>query len=108
MHRRTPLPDDPPGTRYELDGTHIVDEDTFYCAIGEAVNGPGGYFGWNLDAFEDCTRGGFGATTPFTIVWNESATARTHLGRRTNRDDSSIFDIIMEICAQHRIEVLLR
>lgn len=66
LHRRAyrPRPDDPPGKRYELDGRYIVDEDSFYCAIGEAVNGPGGYFGWNLDALDDCMRGRFGATPP--------------------------------------------
>ena len=32
----------------------------FYREIGSAVNGPGGYFGRNLDALADCLRGGFG------------------------------------------------
>ncbi|MGO4649915.1 barstar family protein [Nocardia sp. 2YAB30] len=70
LRRRShpPRPDDPPGARYELDGRDIVDEDSFYCAIGEAVNGPGGYFGWNLDALDDCMCGGFCATPPFTIM----------------------------------------
>ncbi|WP_372346599.1 barstar family protein [Streptomyces sp. KL116D] len=53
-----------------LDGRHIVDRDTFCCAIGEAINGPGGYFGWNLDALDDCLCGGWGATTPFTLHWD--------------------------------------
>ncbi len=38
-------PDAPAGEVFTLDGRHIVDKDSFYCAIGEAVNGPGGYFG---------------------------------------------------------------
>jgi RNAse (barnase) inhibitor barstar len=58
----------------------VTDRPGFYCAIGEAVNGPGGYFGANLDALRDCLRGGFGATAPFHLVWHASTVARTSLG----------------------------
>jgi len=58
-----------------LDGRGVVDVDAFYCALGEAVNGPGGYFGWNLDALVDCLRGGWG-TPPAALRWQESAVAR--------------------------------
>jgi len=40
-----------------------------YCALGEAVNGPGGYYGANLDALADCLRGGFGPVPPFELTW---------------------------------------
>lgn len=40
-------------------------------SIGEAINGPGGYFGWNLDALHDCLRGGFGALTPGYLFAHE-------------------------------------
>ena len=70
-HARAEGPDRPPGGTYRLDGTHVTDIVSFYCALGEAVNGPGGYFGWNLDALADCLRGGFGATPPFTVVGPE-------------------------------------
>ncbi|MFD9242801.1 barstar family protein [Streptomyces sp. NPDC059556] len=42
---------------------------------GEAVNGPGGYFGWNLDALDDCFFGGWGAAPAFTLFWGSSAEA---------------------------------
>ncbi|MER7009230.1 barstar family protein [Dactylosporangium sp. NPDC000555] len=54
-------PDQPAGTTYDLDGRFVTDIEGFYCAIGEAINGPGGYFGWNLNALDDCLRGSFGA-----------------------------------------------
>ncbi|MFJ6571522.1 barstar family protein [Streptomyces sp. NPDC091292] len=82
-HRRTPhrrTPYRPPGPTYHLDGRHITDEKGFYCAIGEAVNGPGGYFGGNWGALTDCLRGGFGATRPFTLIWHDAEVARTCLG----------------------------
>jgi hypothetical protein len=36
-----------------LDGTQIKMLGDFWRAIGEAVNGPDGYFGKNPDAFPD-------------------------------------------------------
>ncbi|MCP2298911.1 Barstar (barnase inhibitor) [Nocardia amikacinitolerans] len=50
-----------------VDSGSIEDRAGFFCALGEAVNGPGGYFGFNLDALSDCLRGGFGAVPPFTL-----------------------------------------
>lgn len=52
----------------------------FYCAVGEAVNGPGGYFGRSLQSFDDCLFGGFGLEFPYTIVWRDSARSRAALG----------------------------
>ncbi len=64
------------GAAGPLDGRDLVDVDAVYCALGEAVNGPGGYYGWNLDALADCLRGGFGAVPPFTVEWRDSEVAR--------------------------------
>jgi RNAse (barnase) inhibitor barstar len=79
VHRRAGLADRPAGATYHLDGRYVTEMEGFYCALGEAINGPGGYFGWNLDALDDCLRGGFGATAPFTLVWHHSDVAREHL-----------------------------
>ena len=54
----------PGGHDYELDGRHITDEPGLYLALGEAVNGPGGYFGGCLAALVDCLRGNFGSHLP--------------------------------------------
>ncbi|MFI7676773.1 barstar family protein [Actinophytocola sp. NPDC049390] len=62
-----------------LDGRDLVDVDAVYCALGEAVNGPGGYYGWNLDAVADCLRGGFGAVPPFTLEWRDADVARARV-----------------------------
>ncbi|MFJ4202778.1 barstar family protein [Streptomyces sviceus] len=72
--------DRPPGTRYHLDGRHITDLPGFFCALGEAVNGPGGYFGWGPDALDDCLTGRWGAAPPLRLVWHDSEVARRHLG----------------------------
>jgi Barstar (barnase inhibitor) len=64
---------------FTIDGTGVTDEAGFYCAVGEAVNGPGGYFGWNLNAFEDCLVHGWGAKPGFTLTWKSSAIAMESL-----------------------------
>ncbi|MEU4171817.1 barstar family protein [Streptomyces sp. NPDC026665] len=103
-------PELPAGQVFTLDGRHIVDEDSFYCAIGEAVNGPGGYFGWNLDALDDCLCGGFGATAPFTLHWDYSAEARAGLAERVQTADREVelFDLLLEIFEKRGVSVLLR
>jgi RNAse (barnase) inhibitor barstar len=81
-HHRHDAPDKPAGGTYHLDGRDVTDIEGFYCAIGEAINGPGGYFGWNLDALNDCLRGRWGAATPFRLIWPDSEAASIRLGRR--------------------------
>ncbi|WP_035849608.1 barstar family protein [Kitasatospora azatica] len=61
--------------QFELDGSTARDRTNLYAALGAAVNGPGGYYGSNLDALADCLRGGFGPTPPFTLVWHDFAVA---------------------------------
>ncbi|MFB7495121.1 barstar family protein [Streptomyces sp. NPDC056161] len=64
-----------------LDGSLITGRDAFYCALGEAVNGPRGYFGSNLDALFDCLRTARAdGTAPFDLVWREQAASRAALG----------------------------
>lgn len=103
-------PDAPTGQVFALDGRHMVDEDSFYCAIGEAINGPGGYFGWNLDALDDCLCGGWGATAPFTLHWDSSAEARKRLVERVPAGDRELvlFDLLLEIFEERGVNVILR
>jgi RNAse (barnase) inhibitor barstar len=103
-------PDRPAGTTYDLDGRFATDIEGFYCAIGEAINGPGGYFGWNLDALDDCLCGGWGAARPCRLVWHDSAIARTHLtpGYDRHRWSPAItLDDLLDLLAQQSIEVEL-
>lgn len=66
-----------------IDGAEVTDLDAFWRVIGEAVNGPGGYFGRNLDAFADCLSGGMGTPDDgdFVIEWHDHELSRTALGR---------------------------
>ncbi|MFK4100894.1 barstar family protein [Streptomyces sp. NPDC019531] len=79
-NREQGRPDRSPDTTYHIDGRHITDLPGFFCALGEAVNGPGGYFGWGLNALNDCLRGRWGAAPPLSLVWHDSEVARRCLG----------------------------
>ncbi|MEU8804447.1 barstar family protein [Spirillospora sp. NPDC048819] len=78
-HHRYDRPDRPAGGTYDLDGRYITDLEGFYCALGEAINGPGGYFGWDGQALYECLRGQWGAAPPFRLRWHRSDVARRHL-----------------------------
>jgi hypothetical protein len=51
----------------------LIDLSGFLCALGEAVNGPGGYFGLSLHALEDCLVGGFGMTPPWVLELSDES-----------------------------------
>lgn len=67
---------------YVIEGREVTGLDRFWQVIGEAVNGPGGYFGTNLDAFADCLSGGYGTPEDgdFVIEWRDHEVSRRALG----------------------------
>ncbi|GAB2681545.1 barstar family protein [Nocardia goodfellowii] len=108
-YQRRGRPDSAPGHVFTLDGQAVTDIASFYCALGEAINGPGGYFGWNLDALWDCLRGGWGASSPFTLEWLHSDVAQEHLLTHSAvAAGQTLFDLLLEIFDDKGIEVILR
>jgi hypothetical protein len=110
-HRRITGPDRPAGATYHLDGRFVTDLAGFFCALGEAVNGPGGYLGDDLDALDDALRHGHGATTPFRLVWHHASVARGHLvpgheGRGWT--PAPIMDDVLNLLRARQIDVELR
>lgn len=67
-----------------LDGTWIDDVPSFYLALGEAINGPNGYFGGCLNALADCLCGGFGVLPPLTIYLSHFEEVRHALDSRAS------------------------
>ncbi|MFC9242645.1 barstar family protein [Streptomyces sp. NPDC057136] len=67
---------------YVIEGSEVTGLERFWEVIGEAVNGPGGYFGRNLDAFADCLSGGMGTPDDddFVIEWRDHAQSAQALG----------------------------
>ncbi|MFI9259751.1 barstar family protein [Streptomyces sioyaensis] len=64
-----------------LDGFHMSTKSGFFCALGEAVNGPGGYFGSNLDGLADCISSSSGEGLPMKIIWQNFRTSQELLDR---------------------------
>jgi RNAse (barnase) inhibitor barstar len=66
---------------FRIDGRKIRSANDFYREIGSSVNGPGGYFGRNLDALADCLRGGFGTpdNRAYEFEWRQSALSQRYL-----------------------------
>jgi hypothetical protein len=91
--------DRPAGHAYVLDGRHVTDEPGLYLALGEAVNGPGGYFGGCLAAVDECLGGTFGYTAPSTLLWQDAAIARRHLSRalRPNGEPYDLFAEVLDV-----------
>lgn len=65
-----------------LNGTWINDVPSFYLSLGEAINGPNGYFGACLDALSDCLCGGVGVLPPLTIRLSHFDEVRSALDAR--------------------------
>ncbi|MGE7386070.1 barstar family protein [Streptomyces sp. NPDC004126] len=100
-------PDRPAGGTYHLDGRHVTDAEGFFCALGEAVNGPGGYFGRCLNGVADALCGGFGVTRPFTLVWHDHEVARRSLGLQPLTSRPETFRELLGFLREERIEVVL-
>ena len=64
-----------------LDGITITTRDAFFCALGEAVNGVGGYFGSSHGGLIDCLRTAQReAARPFRLIWRDFPSSCNALG----------------------------
>lgn len=91
--------DAPAGSVFELDATWVEDEVDFLCALGEAINGVGGYFGTGEDSLEDCLAGGFGARPPFVLRWRQEPA-------RAARPASSALDALLRVLLDADVRIL--
>jgi RNAse (barnase) inhibitor barstar len=94
----TPQSDPQGPVIFRIDGRKIKSTKDFYREVGFAVNGPGGYFGRNLDALADCLRGGFGTPEdrPYEFEWEHSALSRRHL-KDVQRGQRSFFESVRDV-----------
>ncbi|MEU6849119.1 hypothetical protein ABZ901_04175 [Actinacidiphila alni] len=67
-------------TDVAINGAEIYSEDGFFCALGESVNGPGGYYGATLSGLADCLSGSQGVNFPFRLHWKEISSSKISLG----------------------------
>ena len=94
---------------YHIDGRKIRSAGDFYREIGSAVNGPGGYFGRNLDALADCLRGGFGTPEhrPYEFEWQHSALSQRYLNE-IGHGSQTLFEAIRDVFSDAGIPLHLR
>lgn len=89
-----------PKNTIKISGHNINCYDDFYCTLGEALNGPGGYFGRNLDSLIDCICSHeFGTKNLKKIIWENSKTCRWKLKNNFNH--------ILNVFQDYKIDVEL-
>jgi hypothetical protein len=71
---------------------------SFYCALGEAVHGPGGYFGSNPSAVADCLSPRWPCDAPLRLVWNAKESV-------DNLADDEDFDLMMTVFSDFKVEI---
>ncbi|WP_229864657.1 barstar family protein [Streptomyces djakartensis] len=93
-------------TRYDtretvfLEGAQIITRDAFFCALGEAVNGVGGYFGSSHGGLIDCLQTAQREhAPPFRLVWRDFASSRHALG-------DEFTDAVMSAFQEHGVAVI--
>jgi hypothetical protein len=67
--------------RITLDGQHIADLASFFCALGEAVDGPGGFCGSTMSDLADCVRFAPRSAPRPQLVWRDLEVATKSLGQ---------------------------
>ncbi|WP_234285352.1 barstar family protein, partial [Streptomyces venezuelae] len=87
----------------------VTDEPGLWLALGEAVNGPGGYFGGDFHALHDCLGGDFGFTAPATLTWRNADVARAHLSRALAPEGEpyDLFAAVVDALEQDGMRVVL-
>lgn len=83
----------------QIDGNEFHNLDSFFCTLGEEINGAGGYFGRGIYALYDCLRGDFGVESISEITWLNH--------QRSKKLFKTQFDKILEIFADFNIKVIL-
>ncbi|MDG4652358.1 barstar family protein [Chryseobacterium arthrosphaerae] len=83
----------------QIDGNEFHNMDGFFCALGEEIHGPGGYFGKNINALYDCFRGGFGVKSISELTWINH--------QKSKKLFKSKFKEIIEIFEDFNVKVIL-
>ncbi|HYO01396.1 MAG TPA: barstar family protein [Mycobacterium sp.] len=105
----TPKPDSGVPRIFRIDGRKIKSVKDFYREVGRSVNGPGGYFGQNLDALADSLRGGFGTpeNQPYGFEWQHSDLSRRYL-QDVQRGQGTFFDSVRDVFDDAGVRLNLR
>jgi hypothetical protein len=91
-----------------MEGDEVKDVASFFCAIGEAFHGPGGYFGENFTALEECLEE-YLRGAPVRLIWRNMDVARSALSAVVESNEGSLtkLDLILRVLARKGVEVVL-
>ncbi|MGW2593389.1 hypothetical protein ACWCXC_24395 [Streptomyces sp. NPDC001515] len=90
-----------------MEGGDIKDVASFFCAIGEAFRGPGGYLGQSFteleESLEEFLRG-----DPVRLMWRDISVARSSLSAVMDIDGEGIskFELLLRILSQSNVDVV--
>jgi hypothetical protein len=100
---RTPYPT--LAAEHEIDGSHIDDLASFFCAVGEALAGPGGHCGSSFADLADCVRYSPRSVARPRLVWRDMAVAEKALGGRA-QTGANLLDVAVGTIAGGGIDVI--
>ncbi|MEV8058854.1 barstar family protein [Streptomyces antimycoticus] len=84
---------------YEIAGADLANIHSFYCALGEAVNGPGGYLGSNPSALADCLFNSRGKHKKlFRLAWRDFDVSRRNI-------DEEELDWALEVMRDYGVDI---
>jgi hypothetical protein len=89
--------------RMELDGRHVDDLASLFCALGEAVDGPGGFCADSPAGLADCLRHAPRTVPRPKLEWRELPVAEKGLARTV--DGSRYLDLVLSLLNDGGIEV---
>jgi hypothetical protein len=90
--------------QHELDGRHIDDLASFFCAVGEALAGPGGTCGSSFADLADYLRHAPRSTPRSRLVWRDMPVAAKGLARTF--DGVGYLDLALTVLAEGNFDVV--
>ncbi|MBB6396896.1 hypothetical protein BKA00_003810 [Actinomadura coerulea] len=96
-----------PPREFVMEGDEIKDVASFFCAIGEAFRGPGGYMGCSFTELDESLEG-YLQGAPVRLIWRNISVARSSLSGVVDIAGGSIskFDLLLSILSQNNVEVI--
>ncbi|HEY7222654.1 MAG TPA: hypothetical protein VH561_03425 [Micromonosporaceae bacterium] len=91
----------------DLDGGHVDDLASLFCALGDAVAGPGGWCASSLADLADCLRYAPRAAPRPRLLWRDLAVAEKGLARTVAEAGAVRYlDLALQVLAGGGVEVL--
>ncbi|MFI7079734.1 hypothetical protein ACIBO1_20760 [Micromonospora sp. NPDC049903] len=90
-----------------MGGDEVKDVASFFCAIGEAFRGPGGYIGQSFTELGESLEN-YLQVAAVRLIWRDISVARSSLSAVMNIAGGSIskFDLILRVLSQNNVDVV--